>query len=63
MVLIKTDFAGTLCTSRPRTRPTGLLEGEGKVGRVARFEDSKDIARKKVALEGLIRDWIRQQDK
>lgn len=42
---------------------SGLLEGDAKVGRVARFADMKDIAKKKSALQKVIREWIRMQDK
>jgi uncharacterized protein YdeI (YjbR/CyaY-like superfamily) len=40
----------------------GLLEGEGKESRVARFSDLKDIERKKKALQTLIRNWIKFRD-
>ncbi|HYV94754.1 MAG TPA: DUF1801 domain-containing protein [Chitinophagales bacterium] len=39
-----------------------LLEGEGKVSRVARFADMKDIEKKKKALQTLIKEWIRMKD-
>ena len=38
--------------------PSGLLEGEGNVSRVARFADAADLAAKRPALEGIIRSWI-----
>jgi hypothetical protein len=41
---------------------SGLLEGEGKEGRTARFTDMKDIEKKKKALEGVIKEWVRMQD-
>jgi len=41
----------------------GLLEGEGKEGRVARFEDLADIEKKKSALQEVIREWIKIQDR
>jgi uncharacterized protein YdeI (YjbR/CyaY-like superfamily) len=41
---------------------SGLLEGHGKEGRVARFTDIKDIRKKKKALESVIRAWIKMQD-
>jgi uncharacterized protein YdeI (YjbR/CyaY-like superfamily) len=41
---------------------SGLLEGDGKEGRVARFEDLADIEKKKTALQEVIREWIRMQD-
>ena len=42
--------------------PNGLLEGDGKEGRVARFEDAADIEKKKAALQAVILEWIRMQD-
>lgn len=39
-----------------------LLEGEGKQGRTARFENMEDIEAKKEALQAVVRDWIRMQD-
>jgi uncharacterized protein YdeI (YjbR/CyaY-like superfamily) len=41
---------------------SSLLEGDGKEGRVARFEDLADIEKKKTALQEVIREWIRMQD-
>ena len=41
---------------------SGLLQGDGKEGRVARFENLDDIEAKKADLEGVIREWIRMQD-
>ena len=41
---------------------SGLLEGEGKESRVARFEDLADIEKKKTALQKVMREWIRMQD-
>ena len=41
---------------------SGLLQGDGKEGRVARFEDLADIEKKKHALQEVIREWIRMQD-
>ena len=41
---------------------SGLLEGDGKESRVARFSDLKDIERKKKALQTLIRNWIKFRD-
>ena len=40
----------------------GLLEGDGKEGRVARFMDMDDIEDKKGALQALIKEWIELQD-
>jgi hypothetical protein len=42
--------------------PTGLLEGDGAVSRVARFQDAEDLAAKKDALQGLIRAWIEEHE-
>lgn len=42
---------------------SGLLEGDGKEGRVARFTDAADIRKKKKALESIVKEWIRMQDK
>ena len=42
--------------------PDGLLEGEGKISRVARFYDAQDIEKKKTALETIIKNWINLQD-
>lgn len=38
--------------------PTGLLEGDGAVSRIARFHDADDLAAKTDALQGLIRAWV-----
>ena len=40
----------------------GLLEGDGKEARVARFMDMEDIENKKEALQAVIREWILLQD-
>ena len=40
----------------------GLLQGDAKEGRTARFEDMDDIEKKKPALEAVVREWIRMQD-
>lgn len=40
----------------------GLLEGEGKSGRTARFESLEDIEKKRAALQAVVREWIRMQD-
>src|ERR1041384_1433809 len=42
---------------------TGLLEGDAKEGRTARFSDMKDIEKKKKALQLVVKEWIRMQDK
>ena len=41
---------------------SGLLTGDGKEGRVARFDDLDDIEKKKKSLEGIIKTWIKMQD-
>jgi uncharacterized protein YdeI (YjbR/CyaY-like superfamily) len=41
---------------------SGLLQGDAKAGRLARFEDLADIEKKKTALQEVIREWIRMQD-
>jgi uncharacterized protein YdeI (YjbR/CyaY-like superfamily) len=42
--------------------PSGLLEGDGKETRFARFHDMADINRKKAALKKIINEWIKMQD-
>jgi len=42
--------------------PDGLLEGDGKEARTARFCDMKDIDKKKAALTKVIKEWIKMQD-
>jgi len=41
---------------------SGLLTGEGKESRVARFENMEDIEYKKKSLESIIKTWIKMQD-
>jgi uncharacterized protein YdeI (YjbR/CyaY-like superfamily) len=41
---------------------SGLLEGDGKEARAARFNDMKDIDRKKAALTKVVKSWIKMQD-
>lgn len=41
---------------------SGLLEGDGKVARVARFENMKDIEKKKKKLEAVVKKWIKMKD-
>ena len=38
---------------------SGLLQGDGKEGRTAKFDSLEDIEKKKQALEAVIREWIR----
>ncbi len=40
----------------------GLLEGDGKEARVARFSNLEDIEEKKIALVSVIKEWIRLKD-
>jgi len=40
----------------------GLLTGDGKEGRVARFSSLEDIELKKEALESVVREWIEIQE-
>lgn len=40
---------------------SGLLTGDAKEGRTARFTDMEDIEAKKEALESVIREWIELQ--
>jgi uncharacterized protein YdeI (YjbR/CyaY-like superfamily) len=42
---------------------SGLLEGDGKEARVARFNSIADIKKKKRALIAVIKEWIRMQNK
>ena len=42
--------------------PHGLLTGDGKEGRVARFNDLEDIEQKKKALQAVVQEWIKMQD-
>ena len=41
---------------------SGLLQGDGKEGRTARFTSLEDIEDKKEALQSVIREWIALQD-
>ena len=41
---------------------SGLLEGDGKEARVARFADTADIKKKRKKLEGIIKEWIKMKD-
>ncbi len=42
--------------------PSGLLEGDGKEARTARFYGLEDIESKKVDLEAVINAWISMKD-
>jgi uncharacterized protein YdeI (YjbR/CyaY-like superfamily) len=41
---------------------SGLLQGDGKQGRTARFESMEDILQKQDALQNIVREWIRMMD-
>ncbi|MEQ9301929.1 MAG: DUF1801 domain-containing protein [Cyclobacteriaceae bacterium] len=41
---------------------SGLLQGDGKEGRVAKFSDMKEIESQKENLETVVKEWIRMQD-
>ena len=41
---------------------TGLLKGDGKEGRVAKFSTLEEIENKKADLEAVVKEWIRMQD-
>ena len=41
---------------------TGLLEGEGKEGRTAKFANMEEIEKRKADLESVVKEWIRLQD-
>jgi hypothetical protein len=71
-------YKGNLATLTPRTKRFvnlffqtgavipdghGLLEGDAKEVRVARFHDMSDIAAKEKALKAVVREWIRLKDK
>ena len=42
---------------------TGLLEGEGKEGRTAKFASMEEIEKNKKKLETVVKGWIKLQDK
>lgn len=42
---------------------SGLLEGDKKEARVARFYNKEDILDKKVKLEGIVKKWIEVMDR
>lgn len=41
---------------------SGLLEGDGKEGRTAKFASMDDIENKKEALQAVVLEWVRMQD-
>lgn len=71
-------YKGNLATLTPRTKrfvnlffqtgavirgDHGILEGDAKEVRVARFHDMKDIEKKEEALKAVVQEWIRLRDK
>lgn len=71
-------YKGNLATLTPRSKrfvnlffqtgatiPNGhgILEGDAREVRVARFHDMKDIAEKEAALKAVVQEWIRLKDK
>lgn len=42
--------------------PHGVLDGDGKEGRVMRFKNMEDIEFKKDGLQAVVQSWIRLQD-
>lgn len=42
---------------------TGLLQGDGKEGRTAKFENMTDIEERKKDLQTVVKEWIKMQDK
>lgn len=42
---------------------TGLLEGDGKEGRTAKFTDLADIKKKKKDLQAVVKEWVKLMDK
>jgi len=71
-------YKGNMATFNPRARKfvnltfhtgaligdtTGLLEGDKKEARVARFNNMDDVIGKKEALESVVRKWMELKDK
>jgi uncharacterized protein YdeI (YjbR/CyaY-like superfamily) len=71
-------YKDNICTFNPRGKnyvtlifhkgalindKTGLLEGDSKAARTARFYDMADVKRKKKNLETVIKGWIKAMDK
>ncbi len=42
--------------------PTGLLQGDGKEGRTAKFANMKEIEEREADLKTVVRLWIQYQD-
>lgn len=71
-------YKDNICTFNPRARKfvnltfhkgamiedkTGLLEGDAKEARVARFHNFDDISKKKKLLISVINEWVKLMDK
>jgi len=71
-------YKGNMATFNPRAKKfvtltfhkgvlindsTGLLEGDKKEARVARFNDMEDVLNKKAALEDVVKNWMKLMDK
>lgn len=41
---------------------SGLLEGDARLARTARFADLKDVEKKKAALTAVVKAWIKLKD-
>ena len=41
---------------------SGLLQGDGKEGRVAKFANLEEIEARKADLEAVVLEWVRMQD-
>ncbi len=42
--------------------PSGLLQGEGKEGRTAKFADMDEIEKRKEDLQAVVKEWINMMD-
>ena len=42
--------------------PTGLLQGDGKEGRTAKFANMKEILEREADLKSVVKLWIKHQD-
>ena len=71
-------YKDNICTFNPRAKKfvnltfhkgalindtTGLLEGDAKEARVARFDNMDDVAKKKDQLIAVINEWVNLMDK
>lgn len=70
-------YKGNMATFNPRAKkfvnltfhtgayiddPTGLLEGDKKEARVARFNDMADVKKRQKDLEIVVKNWIKLKD-